>query len=339
MDKDLISVIVPVFNAASYLESRIANLINQTYPNVEFIFIDDCSTDNSFELLKSIQQAHPNKDIKIFENQQNLGPADTRNKGLALSSGKFVYFADADDIADISLLEKAHNKLVEEQSDVVFFAYQQVEKDKIKNYPIPSEVLYVSTHSSINDLKKLSFRMSYTPWSKVVRKEFLSNNNIQFPDIRFGEDMCWTMQVLQYANKVSFLNEYLYKHVINEGSLSSGKYAIQMFDYYKILKDTFNKFNCSEVLQKELVIHIMIAYKGFIGHIDNAKQKELAKALFDLPEIQNLEQELLGYSMWEKYPFYKLIPKGTFKVRARLKDRYSDFKLMKFVLDTKSLLL
>ena len=123
MDKDLISVIVPVFNAASYLESRIANLINQTYPNVEFIFIDDCSTDNSFELLKSIQQAHPNKEIKIFKNQQNLGPANTRNKGLELSSGQFVYFADADDIADISLLEKAHKALVEEQSDVVFFAY------------------------------------------------------------------------------------------------------------------------------------------------------------------------------------------------------------------------
>ena len=339
MDKDLISVIVPVFNAASYLESRIANLINQTYPNVEFIFIDDCSTDNSFELLKSIQQAHPNKEIKIFKNQQNLGPANTRNKGLELSSGQFVYFADADDIADINLLEKAHKALVEEQSDVVFFAYQLVEKDKIKNYPIPSEVLYASVHSSIHDLKKLSLSVSYAPWSKLIRKDLLTNNSIQFPNIRFGEDMCWTMKVLQHATKVSFLNEYLYQYIMTENSLSSGKHALDMIECYKINRNTFEQFHNKAYLLHELLMHLIDTYKNNFQKISPEQQVNLAKALFALPEIQNLEQEILGYSLWEKHPFYKLIPKGAFKVRAHLKTRYSEFKRIKFVLGTKSLLL
>lgn len=339
MSNDLISVIIPVYNSASYIESRITSLINQTYPNVEFIFIDDCSTDNTFELLKGIKQAYPNKDIKIFENQQNLGPAKTRNNGLELSSGKFVYFADADDIADISLLEKAHKALVKEQSDVVFFAYQLVKKDQTINIPIPSDILSAASKSSIDYLKQQSLRVCFTPWSKVVRKEFLTINNIQFPDIRFGEDLCWTMDIMLHATKISFINEYLYEYVVTEGSLSSGKYAIQMFDYFNILKDTFNKFDCPEYLQKELVIHIIDTYERYVGIIDIDKQKELAQAFFALPEIQNIEQDILKCSMLKKYPFYKLIPKGTFKVRTQLKERYLWFKKIKSILATKSLLL
>ena len=80
MSNDLISVIIPVYNSASYIESRITSLINQTYPNIEFIFIDDCSTDNTFELLKGIKQAYPNKDIKIFENQPSTLHAKVTSK-------------------------------------------------------------------------------------------------------------------------------------------------------------------------------------------------------------------------------------------------------------------
>ena len=335
MLKDLITVIVPTYNAESFLLDRSAKVLEQNYGNIEFIFIDDCSSDNTWLTLQKLKEDNPLKNIKIYRNENNLGPALTRNRSINLASGKYIFFCDSDDIADPSLLSKAHAVIERDQSDLVVFAYEVVGKDFTKQYPIPSELLNAKT---VEDIRGLSIHLSYSSCDKLISRDFLLKHNITFPNIRFGEDMCWTMKVLQHANKVSFLNEYLYQYIMTENSLSSGKHALDMIECYKINRNTFEQFHNKAYLLHELLMHLIDTYKNNFQKISAEQQVNLAKALFALPEIQNLEQEILGYSLWEKHPFYKLIPKGAFKVRDNLKTRYSEFKRIKFVLDTKSLL-
>ena len=97
-NKPLVSVIMPVYNAEKYLDRSISSIINQTYDNLEILLIDDCSTDNSYNILK--EYAKKDKRIKVFHNQENQHVSETRNVGIRNSTGKYLYFIDSDDFID-----------------------------------------------------------------------------------------------------------------------------------------------------------------------------------------------------------------------------------------------
>src|SRR5690242_9380591 len=93
---------MPVYNASSYLREAIESILNQTYSNFEFIIINDGSTDNSLEIIRSYHDPR----ISVVNNETNLGIIKTRNKGLKLAKGKYIANMDADDISLSSRLEK-----------------------------------------------------------------------------------------------------------------------------------------------------------------------------------------------------------------------------------------
>lgn len=334
MQDHMISVLIPVFNASSYLEERSINILSQSFKNIEYIFIDDCSQDDTWQVLQNIKSNNPELDIKIYRNEQNLGPAPTRNKALSLSTGKYIYFADADDICDTHLVEKALSTLEHDQSDLVFLAYQVVNNDERANFYFDKAI--IKNANSIEELRKFSLRLPFSPWAKVVKRNFLVENNIVFPNLHFGEDMCWTMKIMQHAQKISFINECLYQYVITEGSLTSGKYACEMFDYYKVAQNTFKEFNNSQYLLDQLFHHIMDVYVHFFYKSDNEQQKKLAKLFFSLPEAQDLYKKFNEAPIHVKLPFYKLLPIKTF--RRSLKDRHKAYKSLKIAMNTRNVL-
>lgn len=105
----LVSVITPVFNGENFLRESIESILNQTFKNFEYIIIDDCSNDNTWQILK--EYSKKDKRIKIYKNESNLGIAGNRNKGISLSGGKYIAWQDADDISFSDRLEKECNVL------------------------------------------------------------------------------------------------------------------------------------------------------------------------------------------------------------------------------------
>ena len=96
MKEELVSIIVPVYNAEKYIEFTINSVIEQSYNNWELLLIDDCSVDNS----KSIIENYSKKDVRIkyYKQKKNSGPAVARNRGIDLAKGRYVCFIDADDL-------------------------------------------------------------------------------------------------------------------------------------------------------------------------------------------------------------------------------------------------
>ena len=117
-----ISVIVPVYNCEDYLEESLGSILNQTFNDIEIICIDDGSSDDSLRILKKI--ASSDSRIQVFA-QENQGAGAVRNYGMKKASGDYVYFFDADDFLESDALEKAYSNAVRNDSDIVFFKFDQ----------------------------------------------------------------------------------------------------------------------------------------------------------------------------------------------------------------------
>ena len=113
-----ISIIVPIYNAEKYLNKCIDSLVNQTKKELEFILVNDGSTDLSEDIIKS----YKDKRIKYFKNK-NQGIGKTRNFGIDKATGKYLMFLDSDDYLDINACEKLYNKAIKEKSDLVVFDF------------------------------------------------------------------------------------------------------------------------------------------------------------------------------------------------------------------------
>jgi glycosyltransferase involved in cell wall biosynthesis len=134
MQQPLVSVIIPNYNHAKYLSQRIESVLNQSYKNIEIIILDDCSTDNSIEVIKKYCEQNPT--IQFYPNLQNSGTTFKQwNKGVSLAKGKYIWIAESDDIAhSTELLMVLVNKL--EQNSSVGIAYCQsirIDKDGIEH--------------------------------------------------------------------------------------------------------------------------------------------------------------------------------------------------------------
>ena len=106
-----VSVIIPCYNQSEYIEEAILSVVNQTYPNIEIICIDDCSSDNSAQIIKSLVEQY--KNIVFLSNIENVGVVKSRNKAVEVSTGQYILPLDGDDIISESYIEKAVKILTE----------------------------------------------------------------------------------------------------------------------------------------------------------------------------------------------------------------------------------
>jgi len=123
MSDALVSIIIPIYNVEKYLRESLERVVNQTYKNLEIILLNDGSTDSSLDICNDYK-AQDNR-IKVID-KVNTGQGDTRNKGIEMATGKYIYFADSDDLIDYKLIETAVAGIEEKESDIYIFNYYHV---------------------------------------------------------------------------------------------------------------------------------------------------------------------------------------------------------------------
>lgn len=222
-----VSVIVPVYNAEPFLDACLEHLLEQTYSNMEVILVDSCSTDASLEVCKTYESRYEN--VKVAALPENLGPGAARNMGLELATGEYVCFCDADDYFHTDAVEKLLGVLKKTDADYVV-ADMYAERisarlglpwengtvftgRQIREQMIP---LYIGNRSD-ND-------KSLPVWGSVVKCIFklqvIRQNQLRFPDeLRFAEDLVFTLRYLSCANKAAVLDEVVYFYRYNGQSL------------------------------------------------------------------------------------------------------------------------
>lgn len=210
----LVSIIIPVYNASRFLEETINSIQKQTYSNWEAIFIDDCSSDNSYNLIKKYQKE--DKRIKLIKNKTNSGAAVSRNNGIDHAEGDYLCFLDADDKWHPEKLEKQINFMQELNCEFSFTGYQFANEKCNPNGKI------VSVPDKINYKQALK---NTTIWTSTVMFDMnkLSKEDIRMPNIKRGQDTATWWKVLKKIQYAYGLNEVLSYYRRTNDSLSANK--------------------------------------------------------------------------------------------------------------------
>lgn len=205
------SVIIPIYNIESYIETCVESVRTQTWTNTEIILVDDGSTDKSPQICDEIQQTD-NRVIVIH--QPNKGLSEARNSGIRVATGEYIMFLDGDDFwNDHQALERLMKRTGEVDADVLNFSYQKYYEDTGKIVPYFSNVQAMPTscctkETQINYLTKHNLYIA-SACNKLIRRS-LFNEELMFVSGIYSEDVEWCARLLKRARSMDFVCENFY---------------------------------------------------------------------------------------------------------------------------------
>lgn len=286
-----ISIIVPVYNTAKYLDKCIQTLINQTLENIEIIFIDDGSEDNSVEILKNY--AKKDKRIRILkQNHKRQGAA--RNYGLSIAQGEYIGFVDSDDWVKLDMFEKLYYQAKETDSDIVMCSMNTFEdgtnKIIVNTYntlDIFNQKFFENTFTP-QDTLNFIFNISVSPYNKIYRKSLIDKNNIKFPENIYFEDNAFFFQSWLNAKKISLLNQKLYQYRKSTASTTKNdKNKLDIFKTLDLTKNILEENNYYNRLKTDYLRYKSASLQYWFGSIQNKRIKFLffIKLLMEMPTV------------------------------------------------------
>ncbi len=235
-----VSIIIPVYNTEQYIEKCILSALNQTYRNAEIICVNDCSTDNSLDIIEKYARA--DKRIKIINLKQNKGVSYARNTGINSATGDYIIFIDSDDWIDTDMLSVGLNKIESDGSDILCFGFNIHDNGAILQINVNPELENI-TSLEPKDVKNYLDLST----SKIYRTDFIKNNKIKFPNgIVVSEDGIFNLMCLYKNAKFSLINRNDYNILIRTGSatnaninsvkneIKSDKYVLNSKEYKNI---------------------------------------------------------------------------------------------------------
>lgn len=307
--KQLISVIVPFYNAKEYLKECIESVLKQTYDNWELILINDGSTDNSIEICEEF--AKENKNIYLYS-KKNTGVSETRNIGIEKASGDWITFLDADDKIKENFLEESV-KLIESQNCDIIIG--EVNTTKGNNFLINKSIIYedFEKETIIKELltgynkKNFSYNprmLGFVP-GKVYKREIIKD--IKFPSgIRFREDMIFNLQAFERANKIIITPNLIYIYVINLKSTTFKYFENYTSEIERFEKNVENIIcNIKIDLKQEFYICMINMYMNWLKLYVMHEKTSFSKKM-QIKEIKKSFKEILWKNVFQNVKYSNL---------------------------------
>ena len=303
MEKDLISVIIPVYKVEKYLEKCIESIIKQTYTNLQIILVDDGSPDNCGKICD--EYAKKDSRIEVIH-KINGGLSDARNVGINRANGRYIGFVDSDDYIKEDMYEKLINLIKEYNADVsICNLYDVIDgKEYVRNKDNG-----IHEYSRIDILKEilLDKNIQSYAWNKLYKKELF--DEIKYPIGKKYEDIGTTFYLFEKCNKIVVTSEPEYYYLKRSDSLVNNVTESTVLDYTEIIiqRYLYTKENIKELkkynnyyLAKTLITaHNDIELLGSISEKMQEKYKELYNLVYnimkndreDIEELFNAEQK------------------------------------------------
>lgn len=239
------SIIIPVYNVEKYLEDCLLSVCNQTFPDYEIICINDCSSDNSSEILNDFLKR--SNRIKVLNNKQNLGLSYSRNVGIQNAKGNYILFVDSDDFIENNTLEILHGIIM--QYPYINFDFINFQKNRLfeakystkkENFPNKN---YKTTMTLQNAREWFieavnSGDLVIGSWSRLYRKEFLLENKLFFYEKMLYEDQLFLLQCVCKANNTISIPNRLYTYRMRERSIMTSMNSIELDSRIIMLAET-----------------------------------------------------------------------------------------------------
>ena len=284
-----VSVVIPVYNADKNIGKTIDSLLNQTFKDIEFIFVNDGSKDKSLDILKKYEK----KDNRVIVvDQENSGPGGARNTGILKAKGEYIGFLDSDDTQDSRMYELLYNKAIQDDFDMVMCNTITVYPDKKVNVDAGiSGDCYTD-----DDIKKCMIFSYAVVWNKLIKcdivKQTLFSKNLWYEDVEF------LFKLYPKIKRVGYVDEYLCNYIQTDNSITY-TFNNKIYDLHTVMNNIVNYYKESSLLDEYLpeieYSYVRYMFGTFIRRMAKTKDKiEYKRAVaFAIEEVN------------DKFPNYK----------------------------------
>jgi len=286
----MISVIIPVYNCEDYLYVCLNSLLKQSYSDFEVICIDDNSTDSSLEILKYF--AKEDHRIKIFENSHNKGVSYSRNKGLKLAKGEYIFFLDSDDWITSNAFQDLFENAENNDSDLVFYKLTRLDNlNFILNRPafdlttcFDKNVDFNNFTFTYKNIKEHIMTTSYAVGLKLYKKSFLEKyDDLIFPEGIVYEDIVFHIKTILRASKISFVPKsfYIYRLDNQNSIMHTLSNVFDIFNVIKIVEIFIRNNNFYDEIKLEFYIFKITQILQYLNKTKDLKFFNMAKRQFE----------------------------------------------------------
>ena len=256
-----VSVCIPVYNVEAYIEKCARSLFEQTLDDLEYVFVDDCSTDRSREILASVLDEYPKRrqQTKIIHHAKNLGVSVSRMEAIRNTIGAYVIHCDADDWIEPTMYERLYSAAVATGSDMVYCSYFRNSENSEFAFPDRQ-------YDDPKDMIKAfcSSKSHCSLWNKLYKSEIARSSDLDLPsDCNMSEDMRLNVQMLLKCRKIFFVDSFFYHWRCNPRSLTGLFRNSQSFE--------------SDISNADFFTHILSPYE-FRDSIDRYKWRILLES-------------------------------------------------------------
>lgn len=260
-----VSIIVPIYRVESVIERCAHSLFSQTLDDLEYLFIDDCSPDNSLNILMDVLSKYPHRreQVNVLTMPCNSGTGAVRLKGLQKATGDYVIHCDSDDWVDNNYYEVLYNTATSTNADIVV-------SDFIREYPSTSVLIKTAS----TDAPKLALQQMHQHsfycmlWNKLIRRELLIDNNIRtIPGMDMWEDVFVTIQAYYFANRVAKAENVYYHYCDNASSYTAKSANQKSYNQRKMCIQTLSVFFANKSEDWSLLLNFWkLLAKSYLLH-------------------------------------------------------------------------
>lgn len=342
VQKELISVVIPIYKAAHVLKKCINSIISQSYNNLEIICVIDASPDESVQIVKSFMSKDSR--IRLVENKNNYGVDYSRFEGLRVSTGKYLTFVDSDDWLPVDALEVLEKKIEIEKADVVYGSLTKVIdcfgliKKKGKNNYSESQITTSIETPLLFDEYYISYfgvnRLLVSMCGKLYKKEVILRAHLRPSYFKMGEDLFFNMQLHPFLEKIAFVEDNVYNY--RWGGMTNKMNSSFLSDIktqYKIKKEKIEQYQYDKAMlyiKYELAncfFSHFLNYKFFDKVTDEELKNKIEIELHDevyleLKDISSKKAQLL---------FTKNMSEIVLLIKETYKNQIRSYKIKRFI--------
>lgn len=331
MSEYILSIIIPTFNLENEIDKAFDSIKSQTigFDNIEIIFVDDSSTDNTLNILNDYADEYNN--VKVISTDENSSyGGKPRNIGLMHSAADYVLFLDGDDQLLVNACEVLYSKIQYSDADIVIGGQINVFDNGVMEHNPPiSSCEEENIFKNVKNHKLLSMRPAIS--AKLFKKSLLVNNNIEFPEGIPGEDLVFLLEsILNSTGIITLTNVYIYYRNLYGSSTTlnlSEKYFYGLINAYLKVSDLLEKYNVPNNIQ-EAVFHSHLNFLGeraiYVKFFYENDDINLEK-IFNSEEFDKLSNKNVFKSNKNFSYYFRNMKNGEYNNREVLKTIHDEF--------------
>lgn len=295
-----VSILVPIYKVEKYLEKMLVSIFNQTYTNIDYVFVDDCSPDNSLRLLKDFILKHniaPSR-YKIINHLQNKGVALTRVDCIAAATGDYVYFVDSDDWIEPNAIEQMVLASKAGTIDIVGCDYYKDYESGTTTYHHENYAAYCNE----NMRQCINYEIATVLWKLLIRRSLF--NMFHIGHINIGEDYIISIKLFYYAQSFVSINKAYYHYAQYNLNRLSFQSMRSILDHVECVKEVERFCKVEGIFDDDICRRLLLRKFNIKSNFVLNKYLLNKKSyVMTFPEANGIWREM-PYSRKEKLKFW-----------------------------------